>query len=179
MKLNIGAGENRLEGFINIDREESTNPDILCDIRQKIPLEDNCVEELWFHHCLEHIEFHSWKHIFAEFHRVLIQDGLLYISYPEFEMCAKYFIENKAGDRDFWRKCLYGRQQYNGDYHVSPVHTKELIPILELMGFKNIVFQPQEYPNFQYTFLKCYKGHVITTEDIIRNEVFGGDLIKK
>ena len=39
MKINYGCGETKLEGFVNIDIEESVEPDLVCDVR-KAPLQN-------------------------------------------------------------------------------------------------------------------------------------------
>lgn len=172
MKLNYGAGETKLKGFINIDIEESTKPDLVCDIRKSfLPYENDSVDQINCIHNLEHIELSHWPKFFIEFHRVLKEDGQLYLAYPEFDICAKYFIENYRGMREFWRKCLYGRQLYPGDYHVVPMRTEEVIQWLEMFGFKDIksCAEPAEPHN---TFVGAKKGKsALTREDILRNEV--------
>src|SRR6266850_2009134 len=37
MKLNIGCGENKLEGYVNVDIEESVKPDLAIDVRKLYP----------------------------------------------------------------------------------------------------------------------------------------------
>src|SRR5438552_548245 len=120
MKINFGSGESKLEGFVNIDSEIITRPDVVHDIRKnQLPFAKDSIDEIWFHHCVEHIELFNWSNVFTEFYRVLKMNGLLFMSYPEFEICSKYYLENYKGQRDFWRNCLYGRQLYPGDYHVT------------------------------------------------------------
>src|SRR5215813_9269378 len=113
MKINFGAGETKLEGYINIDLEENSKPDIICDLRKAaLPFKDNEVEMVQMLHCIEHIELKYWPHVFNEFWRVLCPNGKLFLAYPEFEKCANYFLENHLGLRDLFRNTLYGRQLY-------------------------------------------------------------------
>mgnify|MGYP001616855427 CR=1 FL=1 len=59
-KINYGCGESKLEGFINIDCEESIKPDIVCDIRTgPLPFKDNEVSVIYCIHNLEHIELNT------------------------------------------------------------------------------------------------------------------------
>lgn len=159
MKINYGCGESPLEGFINIDTEQNdlTKPDIVCDIkRSTLPFKDEEVEVICALHVLEHIEMGHWQRVFLEFHRVLMPNGQLILAYPEFEICAKYFIENHKGARDFWRRTLYGRQHYPGDYHVVPMRTPEVITNLKEYGFANIKYGPEVDEEWS-TFLSCNK----------------------
>src|SRR5438034_3615011 len=158
MKLNYGSGETKLAGFINIDSIESTKPDILADLKKgPLPFKDESAELIHMLHALEHIEQGFWPLIFHEFHRLLIEDGELRLAYPEFEVCARNFIENYKGNRIFWRRTLYGRQLYPGDYHIVPMVTSEVINELTQAGFRDIKSGPEPGEPFN-TFLIAHKG---------------------
>jgi hypothetical protein len=172
-KINYGCGETKFKDYINIDIEEKVNPDLILDLRQRpFPYEDESIENIICSHNIEHIEFRFWDTIFSEFHRVLIKTGSLILAYPEFAICAKNFIENYKGMKEYWRATLYGRQLYLGDYHVTPVVTKELIAILTTHGFRDInVVDDREGPH--YKVLSCVKlAQRVTHEDVVRNEIF-------
>lgn len=58
MKLNIGCGTKKFEGFINIDDDPTIDPDLLLnldDVNIRLPYDDNTVEEIKAYHVLEHI----------------------------------------------------------------------------------------------------------------------------
>ena len=172
MKINYGCGEAKLPGFINIDIEESIKPDVICDLRKdNFPFDNESVETIYCLHNLEHIERQFWAHVFTEFRRVLVQDGILVLMYPEFEVCSRYFLENYRGQRDFWRNCLYGRQLWPGDYHVVPMVSSEVANHLGHCGFKDIKWLPED-ENDQYTIMKAVKGIQITKETLLKKEIF-------
>lgn len=177
-RLNIGCGEVKLPDTINIDVEESTHPDIVCDIRNsRLPFEDASFDEVYCIHNIEHIELQFWSHVITEVRRVLKNDGLFVLMYPEFSICAKYFIENHRGMRDFWRACLYGRQLYPGDYHVTAVVSSELENHLRHAGFINVRWGPEdEQP--QYSVMKAFKGELVNKEVLLRREIFEGTGVK-
>lgn len=173
IRLNIGCGETKLKGFINIDSEKKVKPDLVLNIKKlTLPFKGNTVSGIRCIHNIEHIEQKLWPFILGEFHRVLVEKGTLILAYPEFEVCAEYFISNHRGLRDFWRATLYGRQLYPGDYHVTPMITKEVIQYLQRAGFDNIKYQPEVGEEYN-TFLTCIKnGKSLTREDVVRREVF-------
>jgi len=174
LKLNYGCGETKLKGFVNIDIEKKTKPDLLCDLRKKpFPYKNNSVELIQCIHNIEHIEQRYWPQVFAEFWRVLRPDGELRLAFPEFERCAKNFLENFRGQRDFWRKTLYGRQLYPGDYHIVPMVTGEVLEFLQDAGFRKIKAVPEPAEPYN-TFMVAHKGSLpMNREQLIRQQVFG------
>jgi ubiquinone/menaquinone biosynthesis C-methylase UbiE len=57
MKLDIGCGQNKKEGFIGLDCLRMPGVDIVCDInKDKIPLEDSSIDEIYSMHFLEHVD---------------------------------------------------------------------------------------------------------------------------
>lgn len=173
-KLNYGCGEATLEGYINVDTEKNkqVTPDVIADIKKSnLPFENEHFDEVVFMHCIEHIEKFWWPKFFEEFRRVLKKDGRLIMGYPEFEVCAKYFIENHKGGRDFWRKTLYGRQQWPGDYHVVPMRTEEVVVILSHYGFYDIKYGPEAEDEWN-TFLVCKRGEMtLSIKELYRKEI--------
>lgn len=56
MKLNIGCGNDRREGFLGVDIVPGAAVDMVCNLElDTLPLEDNSVEEFLLSHVLEHI----------------------------------------------------------------------------------------------------------------------------
>lgn len=174
MKLNYGCGETKLEGFINIDIEDTTKPDMICDLRkQALPYETESVDKIHCLHNLEHIERKYWAQVIFEFARVLKPGAQLHLAYPEFEVCAKNYIENHQGLRDFWEKTIYGRQLYPGDYHVAAMRTVEILEFLRGFGFTNMRHAPEPIAPYN-TYLIAEKGILpMTREDLMRKELFG------
>jgi len=55
MRLNLGCGKNKLDGYYNIDISNKANCDLVADLSKGIPLPDNCAEEVLCKHFIEHI----------------------------------------------------------------------------------------------------------------------------
>jgi hypothetical protein len=83
IKLNLGSGYKRFDGFTNVDADVLVNPDYvvnLDDINIRLPFDDNSVEEIKAWHILEHIE-----HIIPlikELYRVSCHHALFDIQVP-------------------------------------------------------------------------------------------------
>lgn len=73
MKLNIGSGHSRLDGFTNLDRSSTVGADIVFDLEDchfgvSIPLETDSVEEFLASHVFEHIT--NLLPVVQELHRI-------------------------------------------------------------------------------------------------------------
>ena len=56
MKLNLGCGYSKLDGWTNADKFEACAPDLVLDLEQTPwPFEDNCADEVLLSHVLEHL----------------------------------------------------------------------------------------------------------------------------
>jgi ubiquinone/menaquinone biosynthesis C-methylase UbiE len=75
LKLDIGCGANKKEGFTGVDQYKMAGVDIVCDLRKKWPFEDNSVDEVHCSHFIEHLTNlgGAWERVkfFNELHRVL------------------------------------------------------------------------------------------------------------
>ncbi len=150
--LNLGCGKRKIQSgleseIINLDCEPSVEPDIVADFITKIPFEDEEFDEVYLFHTIEHIQKKFHQLVFMEIRRVLKQSGSLYVSYPEFGVIARYWLDNKKGMREFWEKTIFGRQLYPSDHHVCAIDSIELTDLLEGCGFRGITYksEPREY----------------------------------
>ncbi|MFH1523287.1 MAG: methyltransferase domain-containing protein [Patescibacteria group bacterium] len=82
-KLNLGAGVDRKEGYINIDWNKMTNPDVLHNLNVfPYPFPDNSFELIQVSHILEHLDKPFL--VMKELHRILQPKGKLIIKVPHF-----------------------------------------------------------------------------------------------
>lgn len=83
-KLDIGSGISKRAGYETLDNDPIVNPDILADIEEKIPVEDETYDEIRCHHILEHIETKNKVKVLGELWRILKKGGILDIEVPNF-----------------------------------------------------------------------------------------------
>ncbi len=82
MKLNLGCGNNKIEGYINCDISKEVNPDKIVNLEKKLPFKDNSIEEIICYHTLEHIK--NFIPLMEEIYRILKNDGIIHIKVPYF-----------------------------------------------------------------------------------------------
>jgi len=173
IELNLGCGHHKIPGTINIDSDESVEPDKVIDIRKEpLPFEDDSVEVVHFYHTIEHIEEHYQPFIFSEIQRVLTHTGYVLVSYPEFKIVAMNYIENKNGEREFWKHTIYGRQVRKDDYHVTLMDTDIFKHRLRYLGFDNIRIAAEAKAPYN-TIVQAFKGVPAKTYvDHIKETIF-------
>ena len=82
MKINLGSGYKRIDGYVNIDHDPLVKPEYLVDFENDLlPLEDNSVDHLIAHHVLEHIGENFLK-LMQELYRVCKDGTELDIKFP-------------------------------------------------------------------------------------------------
>lgn len=80
MKLNLGCGTNKKDGYVNVDAYG--DPDFKHDLNIfPYPWKDNSVDRIEMLHVLEHIP--NWWQAFLECARILKPDGTLQINVPD------------------------------------------------------------------------------------------------
>ena len=80
MILNIGCGYNKIKDAVNLDIDPRCNPDIIADLSQSLPFEDNYFNYIYASQVLEHV--FNYEDLMIELHRVLELKGKLYIGVP-------------------------------------------------------------------------------------------------
>lgn len=56
MKINLGSGSKRYDGYINVDIDSGSNPDYVVNLeKDALPFDNDSVGEVLAHHILEHL----------------------------------------------------------------------------------------------------------------------------
>lgn len=97
LKLHVGAGGHRLEGWINIDVESA---DVNVNVANGLPFANGSATFIFAAHVLEHLYHPEQSLVFlAHCRRVLAPGGLLRIVVPDIEQCIRAYASD---DREFF-----------------------------------------------------------------------------
>lgn len=88
VKLNLGSSDRVLPGFLNLDIQPVAGVDIVCDLNEGIPLNDNTVTEIYTAHTLEHLN--DTVHIMEEIYRVCKNGAVVKIKVPYFKSIGAF-----------------------------------------------------------------------------------------
>lgn len=146
MKLNIGCGYNRLEGWLNADNSPDSAADSLMEAYD-LPLESASVEEIKALQLIEHLGFFKAKYFLSECWRVLRPGGALTIETPDIEKTFSVFLAGDAAAREAALGWVYGPETA-GMGHAYCFPKELLAELLAEAGFETravteFMFQPQ------------------------------------
>lgn len=117
MKLELGSGMHPTPGFVHLDvNPKAPDVDLVGDVRDlrrvrsvdlleldgsgevvyDAPIADGSVEELRAVDVLEHLSYRDTEATLAEWHRVLVPDGRLYVQVPDAETAMSWYFTNHA-----------------------------------------------------------------------------------
>lgn len=143
IKLHLGCGEKYLDGYINIDYP-SKNHDLMkvkADIYEDISrlnFKYNSIDEIRLHHVFEHFNRIETIGLLVNWHLWLKKDGVLKIETPDFDNCARIFLDPRS---DLQTKMglirhLEGDQAADWAIHRTQWFDERLTFILKEFGFE-------------------------------------------
>lgn len=160
IRLHIGAGERKREGFVNIDILPLSGVDIVCDLNGTLPLEDNSVIEVYGEHILEHIE--NFVPLMGELYRVCNDGAVLNFRIP-------YYTSESAFKDPTHRRFICER---TFSYFSRKAQKDEGLPQyslpfdFEILGFAYLYHKRWFALPFLRTILKRYCWNVVKTMHI-------------
>jgi predicted SAM-dependent methyltransferase len=129
VKLNLGAGEQELEGFtaIDISAGESAYP---------LPqYADGSVAEIRASHILEHFSYRETLKVLREWVRVLKEGGRLRLAVPDFDYIIRQYEE---GSTEPFEGYLMGGHADNRDVHLAIFNDQKLRELMSLAGLSEV-----------------------------------------
>ncbi len=141
-KLNLGCGDRKMHGFINVDLRKDTNPDYIADVT-KIHEHFDEVDLIYACHVLEHFPTKAssfqpvtWSETLQSWYKTLKKDGVLRISVPDFRAGCEYFLT--TGNIEDIYALVYGGQKYDFDFHYHCWTFDTIKKALMDVGFKHV-----------------------------------------
>ena len=127
MKLNLGGGNQKIPGFINIDRLNG---------QEAFPLPayaDGSVDEIRASHILEHFGHREVPDVLKEWVRVLKPGGVLRVAVPDFD----YLVQHRHDELPL-ESYLMGGQSDQNDYHKSIFSERKLRDLMRYVGLTDV-----------------------------------------
>jgi len=94
-KLQIGAGANILQGWLNADIEPIKDVMFL-DAKKKFPFDDCTFNYIYSEHMIEHLEYQKGMHFLRECFRILKRGGRIRIATPDLSFFIKLYNSEKT-----------------------------------------------------------------------------------
>jgi len=140
MKLNLGCGNKRLPGFLNIDIDPAVHTAGYSDEMGSTCLfqyKDNSVDEIYASHVLDHLSRkNELDNTLAEWYRVLKSGGILRVAVSDFEAVSKLYRDGMDLE-SLWGSIIGGHKN-DYDKHGVCFDFPVLRRYLEKHGFVDV-----------------------------------------
>lgn len=96
-QLHLGCGSRRISGWLNVDLADADEcVDLACG---SLPWSDSSFTAIVSQHVIEHLELTGeLQPLLKEIHRVLHDDGQLWLSCPDLEKACRSYVDCKGAD---------------------------------------------------------------------------------
>lgn len=163
-RLHIG-GTIRSDGWEILNANPAPYVDHVCNANDLSRFSDNTFVEIYASHVVEHLDFiNELKDTLAEWNRVLVPGGKIYISVPDLDVLAGLILEkNKltVEERFTVMRMIFGGHVDKYDYHVVGLNEEFLAEFLKISGYVNLK-KVQEFGLFDDTSSWLFNGVAIS-----------------
>jgi len=154
LKLNLGCGQDKRAGWINIDALASLQPDLVHDLRLPLPYDNDSVTEILAQDILEHFTKEEVNFVIGEIARVLKINGVLTIRVPNVDDILTRF----QNDPEVHNQFLYGTTAETGYFGAHKVGFSPLLLTTLMLEYDlSLIKLTQETTNWLAVFRKLDK----------------------
>lgn len=137
MKIDIGCGRYRKDGFIGIDMQKTTCVDILSNVDYGLPFADDSIEEVYSSHTIEHLT--NCDLFLRELARVCKSGALIELRMPYYSYIFALNPGHKYPFSDEWFQAVV-RDYYSNLFSIEKVEYKECPGVRDELGKYEIDF---------------------------------------
>lgn len=157
VRLHLGCGDKKFEGYINIDIVPTEGSDMAMDVSDLNMIPSGSVSEIFMKSVFEHFYSDQQDQALREYNRVLKKGGKLIIRVPDFDVVIDAYLRKEKGivgeifDFSHVRQYVCGElapQNRVPSLHKDIFNKKSLGSLLEKNGFtieslENVFFEDQ------------------------------------
>ena len=93
LKINLGSGHWKLEGWVNVDIDPDSEPDVLADLSGPLPFENGVASFMHTEDFIDQLDLPGARRFLLECHRILAPGGVIRILTPDVGQLARMYVE--------------------------------------------------------------------------------------
>ena len=128
-----------------MDMRADVGADVVTSINRMPMFRDGSASVIYLCHGLEHFRNADVNGVLSEYHRILMQHGMIYLAVPDFGKIASEYVFGMLGLKSV-HAAIVGGQEYTGNTHYSVWDKTMLTRALIDAGFVS----PQEYDPLEF-----------------------------
>lgn len=165
IRLNVGAGGTRINGYVNVDSLLLRETDLLSTLHH-LPryVAPASVATIYASHVFEHFSDQEVRQVFRICYRLLQPGGTLRISVPDIDKIVSIYHDNwqhfQVPGHAPWNGLIYGGQSTSYDFHKTGFNACWLTFLLREAGFERM----EEYDAETFTCENRFRDSSLASE---------------
>ena len=102
-KINLGSGHWKPEGWIHVDIDFESRPDVLADLSAGLPFRDACADFMHTEDFIDQLDLASAHQFLRECHRILKPGGVIRVLTPDVERLCRMYLDEPDALKILWR----------------------------------------------------------------------------
>ncbi len=103
LKINLGSGHWKLAGWVNVDIDRGSKPDVVADLAAELPFADGAARLMHTEDFIDQLELDQAAAFLRECHRVLARGGVLRVLTPDMQKLAHLYLHDPGRLEELWK----------------------------------------------------------------------------
>jgi predicted SAM-dependent methyltransferase len=101
--INLGSGHWKIAGWVNVDLDFDSHPDVCADLSGGLPFRDGCADFMHTEDFIDQLDLQQAGQFLRECHRILKPSGVIRVLTPDVEQLASMYLHQPDGLKLLWR----------------------------------------------------------------------------
>jgi len=106
LKVNLGSGTHKLDGWLNVDIAAADNPDLVADLTQPLPFDAESVDFIHTEDFVAALTLDQMHDFLRECRRILKPHGVMRLLTPDLEKFARSYLEDPQWLVSAWTRFI-------------------------------------------------------------------------
>lgn len=102
--INLGSGHWKLEGWVNVDLDHESRPDVCADLAAALPFSDAVAQFMHTEDFIDQLELDQAREFLRECHRILKPGGVLRVLTPDLEELSRLYLQDQERLKYLWNE---------------------------------------------------------------------------
>lgn len=103
IKINLGSGHWKLEGWVNVDIDAESEPDVCANLAGGLPFAASVASLMHTEDFIDQLELEKAIEFLNECHRILAPGGVLRVLTPDMRKLAHLYLNDPDQLEDLWK----------------------------------------------------------------------------
>jgi predicted SAM-dependent methyltransferase len=102
VRINLGSGHWKFEGWVNVDLDAGSAPEVCADLSAGLPFQTGVADLMHSEDFIDQLEIEQAADFFRECHRILKPGGVLRVLTPDLEQLARLYLHDPERLAALW-----------------------------------------------------------------------------